>query len=330
MYSNTGKHNSIVDLQRMQNTNNYMPSESMNDLSTHQAIESSTHSYGAASSNNINSPSSKTKAVITPSNAPIIQNLWLMMFPKVFKDIFSVKLFNTPPTTTVHVLSSVSGMMVGLIDLKHNAFIASILMFAYSACAMHVIQKSKRHDDEKVTAAATTIKETEVVPWYDEDKMLPDTQLPTRNEMYDYYSQFTSSDEDGSWNEDVDVVDPKDVGTPDEWIKRHPQLIRLTGRHPFNSEPPLSVLMKKGFLTPASLHYVRNHGPPPKGSWKDHRISLGGLCPSPIEISMSDLWTLPRHSVAVLLVCCGNRRKEQVGKLYYMSSTLLYILSDYT
>ena len=56
-----------------------------------------------------------------------------------------------------------------------------------------------------------------------------------------------------------------------------------------------------GFLTPASLHYVRNHGPPPKGSWKDHRISLGGLCPSPIEISMSDLWTLPRHSVAVLL-----------------------------
>jgi hypothetical protein len=210
----------------MQNTNNYMPSESMNDLSTHQAIDSSTHSYGAASSN-IDSSSLKTKAVITPSNAPIIlpslQNLWMMMFPKVFKDT-SVNLFDTPPTTKVHVLSSVSGMMVGLIDLKHNAFIASILMFAYSACAMHVIQKSKRHDDEKVSlkadkeeeevTAATTIKETAVVPWYDEDKMLPDTQLPTRNEMYDYYSQFTSSDEDGRWNEDVDVVDPKDVGTP--------------------------------------------------------------------------------------------------------------------
>ena len=185
----------------------------MNDLSTHQAIESSTHSYGAASSNSIDSPSPKAKAVITPSNAPSIQNLWMMMFPKIFKDIFSVKQFNTPPTTTVHVLSSVSGMMVGLIDLKHNAFIASILMFAYSACAMHVIQKSKRHDDGKVTAA-TTIKETEIVPWYDEDKMLPDTQLPTRNELYDYYSQFTSCDEDGCWNEDVDVVDPKDVGTP--------------------------------------------------------------------------------------------------------------------
>ena len=60
-------------------------------------------------------------------------------------------------------------------------------------------------------------------------------------------------------------------------------------------------IMCIGFLTPASLHYVRNHGPPPRGSWKDHRISLGGLSPSPIVISMSDLWTLPRHSVAALL-----------------------------
>ena len=35
----------------MQNTNNYMPSDSMNDLSSHQAIDSSTYSYGAALSN---------------------------------------------------------------------------------------------------------------------------------------------------------------------------------------------------------------------------------------------------------------------------------------
>ena len=26
-------------------------------------------------------------------------------------------------------------------------------------------------------------------------------------------------------------VDKKDAGTPDEWIKRHPKLIRLTGRY---------------------------------------------------------------------------------------------------
>lgn len=29
---------------------------------------------------------------------------------------------------------------------------------------------------------------------------------------------------------------------------------------PFNVEPPLPELWRCGFLTPASLHYVRNHG----------------------------------------------------------------------
>ena len=51
--------------------------------------------------------------------------------------------------------------------------------------------------------------------------------------------------------------------TPDEWIPRHPDLVRLTGRHPFNVEPPLSKLMEQGFITPAALHYVRNHGANP-------------------------------------------------------------------
>ena len=55
-------------------------------------------------------------------------------------------------------------------------------------------------------------------------------------------------------------IDERDVGTPDEWVPRHPDLVRLTGRHPFNVEPPLPKLMEHGFLTPASLHYVRNHG----------------------------------------------------------------------
>ena len=29
---------------------------------------------------------------------------------------------------------------------------------------------------------------------------------------------------------------------------------------PFNTEPPLPLLMEQGFITPAALHYVRNHG----------------------------------------------------------------------
>jgi hypothetical protein len=52
-------------------------------------------------------------------------------------------------------------------------------------------------------------------------------------------------------------IDDRDVGTPDDWVPRHKDLIRLTGRHPFNAEPPPDVLLDKGFITPTDLHYVR-------------------------------------------------------------------------
>lgn len=52
-------------------------------------------------------------------------------------------------------------------------------------------------------------------------------------------------------------VDARDVGTPDAWIPRNPELVRLTGRHPFNAEPTLSKLETSGFITPTSVHYVR-------------------------------------------------------------------------
>jgi hypothetical protein len=43
-------------------------------------------------------------------------------------------------------------------------------------------------------------------------------------------------------------VDAKDVGTPDEWVPRHPDLVRLTGA------------AKHGDSTPAALHSL--HDPP--------------------------------------------------------------------
>ena len=44
-------------------------------------------------------------------------------------------------------------------------------------------------------------------------------------------------------------------------------------RHPFNCEPPPETLMQRGWLTPVSLHYVRNHGPVPRLEWGKHRCS---------------------------------------------------------
>lgn len=55
-----------------------------------------------------------------------------------------------------------------------------------------------------------------------------------------------------------------DKATPDHHVPRDPRLIRLTGVHPFNVEPPLTDLFNEGFLTSPELFYVRNHGAVPQ------------------------------------------------------------------
>jgi len=111
---------------------------------------------------------------------------------------------------------------------------------------------------------------------------------------------------------DVKECDHRDKGTPDEWLPRDGRLVRLTGRHPFNVEPPMSVHNKYKFITPSSLHYVRNHGACPKLKWEEHSITFGGPCAtSPFEISMDELAAMEPRELPVTLVCAGNRRKEQ-------------------
>lgn len=68
-------------------------------------------------------------------------------------------------------------------------------------------------------------------------------------------------------------VDAKDADTPDNWVPRDPRIVRLTGRHPLNCEPPMQDLMASGFITPPSIHYVRNHGAVPKLEWGTHRCA---------------------------------------------------------
>lgn len=106
--------------------------------------------------------------------------------------------------------------------------------------------------------------------------------------------------------------DHRDVGTPDEWIPRDGKLVRLTGRHPFNVEPPLSIHQKFKFITPSCLHYVRNHGACPDIKWEEHRLRVGGdLVPNKLDLGMDDVAAMPSRELPVTLVCAGNRRKEQ-------------------
>ncbi|KAJ6352806.1 hypothetical protein OIU76_001925 [Salix suchowensis] len=108
------------------------------------------------------------------------------------------------------------------------------------------------------------------------------------------------------------IIDPRDEGTADKWIERNPSMVRLTGKHPFNSEPPLARLMHHGFITPVPLHYVRNHGPVPKATWQDWTVEVCGLVKRPARFTMDKLVNeFPARELPVSLVCAGNRRKEQ-------------------
>jgi len=107
-------------------------------------------------------------------------------------------------------------------------------------------------------------------------------------------------------------IDPKDMDSPDSWIPRNESMSRNTGRHPFNSEAPIDQLMAAGFITPVSLHIVRNHGAVPKLDWKTHRIEIGGLVEKPMSISMDDLVNgFKPITVVATVTCAGNRRKEE-------------------
>jgi len=109
----------------------------------------------------------------------------------------------------------------------------------------------------------------------------------------------------------TEEIDERDVKTPDNWIPRHPAMVRLTGKHPFNSEAPLSMLVDQGFITPPSLHFVRNHGAAPQLSFEDHRMEVTGLVDKPLTLSMEDILSMPSVTIPVTLTCAGNRRKEQ-------------------
>ncbi|KAI9765354.1 MAG: hypothetical protein M1840_007434 [Geoglossum simile] len=106
-----------------------------------------------------------------------------------------------------------------------------------------------------------------------------------------------------------------DKDTPDCHVPRDPRLIRLTGVHPFNVEPPLSALYNEGFLTSPDLFYVRNHGAVPQvheDEIQDWEFSIEGLVSNPMTITLRQLMSeYEQATYPITLVCAGNRRKEQ-------------------
>ncbi|CAL1391435.1 unnamed protein product [Linum trigynum] len=88
---------------------------------------------------------------------------------------------------------------------------------------------------------------------------------------------------------------------------RHPSLV-INSKQPFNAEPPRSALVNS-YVTPVDFFYKRNHGPiPVVDDIERYSVSLNGLIETPKELTMRDIRSLPKYSVAATLQCAGNRR----------------------
>ena len=103
-------------------------------------------------------------------------------------------------------------------------------------------------------------------------------------------------------------IDEADQFSPDNWLPRSSDLIRLTGKHPLNAEASLTRLFEAGLITPNELHYVRNHGAVPRLLWEFHQLDVEN---GKLTLSMDDLKNkFDNVNIPVALACDGNRRKE--------------------
>ena len=89
-----------------------------------------------------------------------------------------------------------------------------------------------------------------------------------------------------------------------------PHDLIVHSHEPLNAEPPLALL-RAAFTTPQSSFYIRCHGAVPELDEARHRLRVGGLVGTPLDLSVAGLQSrfAPR-TVAAVLQCAGNRRAD--------------------
>lgn len=106
-------------------------------------------------------------------------------------------------------------------------------------------------------------------------------------------------------------IDEADQFTPDNWVPRSADLIRLTGKHPLNAEAPLSRIFSAGFITPNEIFYVRSHGAVPRLLWEYHQLEIQTFCGRSSRFSMDQIkWDFNAINIPVFMGCDNGRRKE--------------------
>ncbi|PGH34323.1 nitrate reductase (NADH) [[Emmonsia] crescens] len=176
---------------------------------------------------------------------------------------------------------------------------------------------SKEPDDKQEQNETTVLKEPAAIKSDDLKQQYSAQEITLLRALQhekEYMHSLKRNDGKGqsplAHNEDQKYfrIDEADQFTPDNWIPRTDALIRLTGKHPFNSEPPLSMLYDAGLITPNKIHFVRNHGSVPHLRWQTHRLDVEN---GKLVLSMEELKKeFDTINIPVLIACDGNRRKE--------------------
>lgn len=89
--------------------------------------------------------------------------------------------------------------------------------------------------------------------------------------------------------------------------------LEYTVEKPLNREPPLEKLVSS-FITEKD-GYDRNHGPIPYLNAATHRVGVYGAVSNILSLSITDLSSLPQHTIICALQCAGNRRHTMRTKL---------------
>lgn len=89
---------------------------------------------------------------------------------------------------------------------------------------------------------------------------------------------------------------------------KHPKII-VQDQQPFNAESPLEPL-RRSFVTPTELFYVRNHGTIPEVDPASYRLTVSGMVERQLELSLEEIRDeFPKETVTATVQCAGNRRQ---------------------
>lgn len=94
-----------------------------------------------------------------------------------------------------------------------------------------------------------------------------------------------------------------------ELFHKHPGM-EIRANRPFNAEAP-PKLLRRSFVTPKELFYVRSHGSVPEVDPNGYRLTVSGLVEEPLSLSLEEIKSeFPRRELTATLYCAGNRRGE--------------------